>query len=68
MEGKAQVLYDFGGADDQELTVFAGQQVSKTSKMSYICSEEAWLQLLYESFVAACTFRGACRQVPQCGG
>ncbi len=28
MEGKAEVLYDFGGADDQELTVFAGQQVS----------------------------------------
>ncbi len=28
MEGEADVLYDFGGADDQELTVFAGQKVT----------------------------------------
>jgi len=27
MEGKAVVLYDFQGADDQELTVFEGQEV-----------------------------------------
>lgn len=27
MEGKAEVIYDFSGTDEQELTVFAGQQV-----------------------------------------
>lgn len=29
MEGKAMVLYDFQGADEQELTVFQGQEVRR---------------------------------------
>jgi len=43
MEGKAEVIYDFSGTDEQELTVFAGQQVS----LQY--ESDAWMMVTTDS-------------------